>query len=104
MLWRRLAVLTIREYLAQPGQAAVENELGRRLNLPADYMTVHDGSDNSLFVGHLRDFAKKSFPVVDGKRAVVVYLNGPVGGGGRIGVAFDRADGKALAVVPIPGK
>jgi len=105
MLWRRLAVLAIREFLADPKRANLSKELGKRLDEPADHMTVQAGPDNSIFVDQLRDHAPKgSFPAVDGKGAVVVDLNGPAGGGGRIGVAFNRAGGQVLAVVAIPGK
>ena len=106
-LYRRLAILAIREFLNRPGRGELAAEMRDRLDRPDDEtMTVYSGTDNTLFVDHLRDFAvdRTPFDRIDPKDAVVVYLNGPVGGGSRIGVVLRRSDGEELALVIVPGK
>lgn len=105
-LYRRLAVLSIRSYLAAPGREALRAELDELLARPAEHMTVYSGDDNGVFVGHLKDFDpdKQRYAAIDPKAVVVVYLNGREGGGSRVGVILDREQGTELAVVPVPGK
>ena len=101
-----MAVLAVRSYLEAPGREALRAEVGELLARPREHMTVHSGDDNAVFVGHLKDFDpdKRRYAAIDPKAVVVVYLNGRVGGGQRIGVILDREEGAELATVLIPGK
>lgn len=105
VLWKRLASVAIMKFLKDRKDLAAL--VAKRAESPLDFMEVVQPNGTAQAIKLLQDVAAIqhiTVPEVDPKGAVVVYLNGPVGGAWRIGVIFDRADAATLAVVFIPGK